>query len=148
MPVKFFWYVRQTKCNWMWSGASDNPVDFLQNTTRSDHLKMPPLPSSGSEPPSLKKILFGFKSQLWHEGTSLGHVLSFLVVQGSLGKAHGLSFSAARRILVPWPRIEPTSPTLQGRFLTSEPPGKLVRQYQLLLRWSHWLFIWPVPNQK
>ena len=40
------------------SGASDNPADFLQNTTRSDHLKMPPLLSSGSEPPSLKKKIF------------------------------------------------------------------------------------------
>ena len=40
------------------SGASDNPADFLQNTTRPDHLKTPPLPSSGSEPPSLKKIFF------------------------------------------------------------------------------------------
>ena len=42
------------------SGASDNPADFLQNTTRPDHLKTPPLPSSGSEPPSLKKKVFLF----------------------------------------------------------------------------------------
>ena len=43
------------------SGASDNPADFLQNTARPDHLKTPPLPTSGSEPPSFKKkiVLFG-----------------------------------------------------------------------------------------
>ena len=27
-------------------------------------------------------------------------------------------------ILVPWPGIEPASPALEGRFLTTEPPGK------------------------
>ena len=27
-------------------------------------------------------------------------------------------------VLVPWPGVEPTSPALQGRFLTTGPPGK------------------------
>ena len=34
-----------------------------------------------------------------------------------------LSCSAACGILVPWSGIEPTSPALQGRFLTTGPPG-------------------------
>ena len=42
----------------------------------------------------------------------------------SLVKAHGLRCSEAGEILVPPPGIEPTSPVLQGRFLTPEPPGK------------------------
>ena len=31
-------------------------------------------------------------------------------------------------ILVPWPGIEPKSPALQGRFLTTRPPGKPLQQ--------------------
>ena len=36
----------------------------------------------------------------------------------------GLSSSAACGLLVPQPRIKPISPALQGRFLTTGPPGK------------------------
>ena len=36
----------------------------------------------------------------------------------------GLPCSGACRILLPQPGIEPTSSTLQGRFLTTGPPGK------------------------
>ena len=35
---------------------------------------------------------------------------------------HGISCSAAYGIFVPQPGIEPTSPTLQGRLLTTRPP--------------------------
>ena len=38
--------------------------------------------------------------------------------------AHGLGFSTACGILVPWPEIEPISSALQGRFLTTGPRGK------------------------
>ena len=38
----------------------------------------------------------------------------------------GLSCCAACEILVPRPRIKPMSPALQGRFLTTEPPGKFL----------------------
>ena len=37
---------------------------------------------------------------------------------------HWLSCSEACGILVPWPGIKPASPALQGRFLTTGPPGK------------------------
>ena len=37
---------------------------------------------------------------------------------------HGLSCSEAYGILVSWPGIKPMSPALDGRFLTTEPPGK------------------------
>ena len=37
---------------------------------------------------------------------------------------HGLSCPAACGILVPRPGIEPMSPALEGRFLTTGPPGK------------------------
>ena len=38
--------------------------------------------------------------------------------------AHGLSCSAACGILAPQPVIERVSPALQGKFLTTGPPGK------------------------
>ena len=43
---------------------------------------------------------------------------------GSVGMEHGLSCPTACGILVPWPGIEPKFPALEGRFLTSGPPGK------------------------
>ena len=42
----------------------------------------------------------------------------------SLVTAHGLSCAAAGGILVPHLGIEPAPPALQGRFLTTGPPGK------------------------
>ena len=36
----------------------------------------------------------------------------------------GRSYSTAYGILIPWPRIKPTSPALKGRFLTTGPLGK------------------------
>ena len=42
----------------------------------------------------------------------------------SLLVAHELSCSTTRRIVVLQPVIKPTSPALQGRFLTTGPPGK------------------------
>ena len=44
--------------------------------------------------------------------------------QASLLVAHGLSSHAAHGILVHWPGIEPTSPALEGGFLTTGPPRK------------------------
>ena len=38
---------------------------------------------------------------------------------------HGLSFSTCG-ILIPWPGIIPTSPALQGEFLTTGPPQKVL----------------------
>ena len=43
---------------------------------------------------------------------------------GSLVVVHGLSWPMVRRILVPQPGIKPASPALEGRFFTTEPPGK------------------------
>ena len=43
---------------------------------------------------------------------------------GSGAAAHGLSCPVACGILVPRPGIEPLSPSLEGGFLTSGPPGK------------------------
>ena len=50
--------------------------------------------------------------------------LMFLSVEYYLVVAHGLRCSKACGILVPWPGIKPTSLALQGRFLTTRPPGK------------------------
>ena len=36
-------------------------------------------------------------------------------------------------ILVPWPEIEPASPDLEGRFLTTEPPGKSPGSLSLII---------------
>ena len=43
---------------------------------------------------------------------------------GSVVAVHGLSCPAACGILVPRPGIKPPSPALEGRFLTTGPPGK------------------------
>ena len=67
-----------------------------------------------------RDVLFFFfvctGSLLWHSGLSL--VL-----------AQGLSCLAVCGILVPWPGMEPTSPVLEGRFLTNGPPGKSWAKY-------------------
>ena len=44
---------------------------------------------------------------------------------------HGLSCPSAHGIGVPWPGIEPTSPALQGRFLSTGPPGTSPRAHLL-----------------
>ena len=64
-----------------------------------------------------------------HVRSSFCHVRSFVAARGlqstgSVVVARGLSCSAACGILVPRPGIEPVSPALQGRFLTTGPPGK------------------------
>ena len=41
----------------------------------------------------------------------------------------GLCCSAAYGMLVPWPGIKPTSPALQGGFLTTGPPGRSLGTY-------------------
>ena len=46
------------------------------------------------------------------------------VTQASVVMVHGLSCSKARGISGPQPGIKPMSPALQGRFLTTGPPGK------------------------
>ena len=43
---------------------------------------------------------------------------------GSIVVVPGLSYLAACGILVPQPGIEPTSPALEGGFLTTGPPAK------------------------
>ena len=43
---------------------------------------------------------------------------------GSAVAALGFCFYEACGLLVPWPRIKPLTPALQGRFLTTGPPGK------------------------
>ena len=51
-------------------------------------------------------------------------VSSFLCIGVSLVVVQGLSCPVASGLLVPSWGIEPTSPALEGRFLTTGPPGK------------------------
>ena len=48
---------------------------------------------------------------------------------GSLVVTHRLSCPLAYGILIPRPGIEPVSPVLEGRFLTTGPPGKSPRRF-------------------
>ena len=48
----------------------------------------------------------------------------YVMHEGSVVAACGLSCSEACGMLVPCPGIEPVSPELKGRFLTMRPPGK------------------------
>ena len=50
----------------------------------------------------------------------------------------GLICPMACGILVPWPGIEPTLPALEGRFLTTGPPGKSPPFLSLFLWLSSW----------
>ena len=50
---------------------------------------------------------------------------------GSLVEVSGLSCPAACGILVPRPGMEPASPALEGRFLTTEPPGKSLLYFKI-----------------
>ena len=54
-------------------------------------------------------------------------------VQDSVVVVHWFSCSAACGILVPWPGIKPTPPELQGRFLTTGPPGKSPDKLHLII---------------
>ena len=80
---------------------------------------------------SLKKYVFvylaasGLRCIIWvlslwcTDSLVAAHVLQSW---GSVVAAHGFSCSVTCGILVPRPVIEPTSPALQGRFLTTGPP--------------------------
>ena len=57
-------------------------------------------------------------------GLSCGMQDLWLWCADSLISAHRLRSSAACGIIVPQPWFEPLSPALQGRFLTTGPPGK------------------------
>ena len=57
-----------------------------------------------------------------------------VVVPGSAVAGQGLSFSMAYGILGCPPGIEPTSPAWQGKFLTSELPGKSLESFQQFLK--------------
>ena len=76
-----------------------------------------PLPHS--QPPSSHDILLLSPVLLFS-----GYAGSLLLCAGSIVRVHGLSFHEACGILVPQPGIEPASPALEGRFFTTEPPGK------------------------
>lgn len=53
-----------------------------------------------------------------------------------------LGWLVAFGILVPWPEVDLTSPTFQGRFLTTGPPRKslwsLLRRQRRTRSWSSW----------
>ena len=55
---------------------------------------------------------------------------------GSVVAVRGLSCPMARGILVPRPGIEPPSPALEGRFLTTGPPGKSLKFFRILINES------------
>ena len=66
---------------------------------------------------------------LWCIALAFFHCLGQLLLQSESAQASvivapGLSCPAAHGILVPRPGIEPLSPALEGRFLTTGPPGK------------------------
>ena len=65
---------------------------------------------------------------LWCVGFSLRCVFLLQLTgsrqQASVVVAQALSCPEACTILVPGPEIQPVSPALAGKFLTTEPPGK------------------------
>ena len=101
--------------------------------------------SCGTRDPPLRHagfslvVVHGLQSmwapKLWHVGTLVvAYGLSSCGVWapqhvGSVVAACGLSCPAACGILVPRPGMEPVSPALEGRFLTTGPPGKSRAQF-------------------
>ena len=79
-----------------------------------------------SEPPG-KAILFFilFKKNFSCTGSSFRCMGSSLQCVGSVLQ-HGLSCLETYTILIPQPGIELASPALEGRFLTTRPPGKFL----------------------
>ena len=78
-----------------------------------------------------KSIFFFFNTYLFGcLGSQLCYMESFacsswaLELVSSIVVARGLTCSVACGILVPWPRVKPTSPASRGRFLTPGSPGK------------------------
>jgi len=67
-------------------------------------------------------FFFFFNSAVSHLGCGTWDLA--LRPMDSLVVAHWLSCSVARGSLVPGPGIKPESPVLQGRLLTTGPPGK------------------------
>ena len=70
-------------------------------------------------------------------------LILFIWLNWVLVAAHGLSCSTLRGILVPQPDIKLTSPTLQGGFLTSGPPGKSL-ECTFKCKWKksqNWIYI-------
>ena len=76
--------------------------------------------------------MYGDRIRTWIEVWATGFVFLCVLVglglccsaQPSLVLSLGISCPAACGILVPWPGIEPVSPELKGKFLTTVPPGK------------------------
>ena len=64
--------------------------------------------------------LFGFILHF----TALKNTYLFIWLHWVFVSACGLSCPEACGILIPQPGIEPASPALEGRFLTTGPPGK------------------------
>ena len=78
------------------------------------------------------------RSWLQYVGSLLRHGDLLLVVHtlwlwhmGSVVAVPRGSCSVARRILVPSPGTDPTSPALKGRFLTTGPQGKSLKWHIL-----------------
>ena len=67
---------------------------------------------------------------------------------GSSLRTLRLSCFTACGILAPRPGIEPTTPALQGQFLTTGPPGKSQKVWILMLTWSRIFFFWQEQNSQ
>ena len=68
---------------------------------------------------------------------------------GGAAASHGLSCPLVHGIFIPQPGMEHASPALEGRFLTTGPPGKTLCQhiafkkkdlFTYLYFWLHWIF--------
>ena len=106
---------------WPWGKFSDHLVGEIASTTLACSLLI-----------RNESILFNNKLFIWLHWVSYGTwdlpcTLGDLCLRhtGPLScSACGLSCSETCGISAPWPRIEPTSPALQGGFLTNVSPGK------------------------
>ena len=92
-------------------------------------------------------------------GSSLQCAASVVAVRELIAVAHGLSFSAARGILVPRPGMEPGSPALEGGFLATGKLGLFFLEELPAPVWAHtvtasrkqmhnsaWRRVWSLPN--
>ena len=97
-------------------------ITMCTTATSKDCLKLLPLKL---KVPSMISIFLNICLLIWLHQVLVAARGIFIVSRGIFCTvAHGISCSKACRILVPPLGIEPTSPALNGRFLTTGPPTK------------------------
>ena len=103
-----------------YSGLISFRMDWLDLLAVQGTLKS--LLQHHSSKASILRCSVFFIVQLSHPYMTTGKTIA--LTRQTFVVMHGLSCPMACEILVPWPKIEPMSPALEGKFLSTGPPRK------------------------